>query len=537
MKNNVLNDDYFNEDGFDFLDEDFKIKCYITKLQYENLALDTKTNKLDFWTFCENVAIINDLEKEQALIYLLINLSNNIDSVLLVPAMSELKAEILSKQFLSIESKCNEILFDFYTTISIEEENKIKENLKFILVILIDKKYRKKATAAYLSYHKKTLKMIDTHDGNKNVNNLLILFRDYNLQETDFVYIFWFNKQYFEAGITISVLMTLVPIDNYEPALDGEIKTELVKKYKPYLIGFDDTTPFQLFLESFLTHIGKQPTYIENTFTEEELDAVISLYFYACDEYYDEYIQGLDDGIIVEELVDAVSVANVLNTLVKDEINTRKNVELSDKNKYEGIIYEKDCEINELKEKLVQAEALNKNLNVEIKKINERFKVELYKKEKEICNLNYDEINNLNEQLSEANERISMLLNERMELNRLREFAYSVTDGSVNEAVEDKWEDVVGDKKILMFGGHIKMLQRFKEKHNNVDSVPILDISSFNEDIVKRYDLICINTNFMNHGAYYKLINACETYKVDFIYLGNENIEKIEKEIMKRFKE
>lgn len=373
MKNNVLNDDYFNEDGFDFLDEDFKIKCYITKLQYENLALDTKTNKLDFWTFCENVAIINDLEKEQALIYLLINLSNNIESVLLVPAMSELKAEILSKQFLSIESKCNEILFDFYTTISIEEEIKIKENLKFILVILIDKKYRKKATAAYLSYHKKTLKMIDTHDGNKNVNNLLILFRDYNLQETDFVYIFWFNKQYFEAGITISVLMTLVPIDNYEPALDGEIKTELVKKYKPYLMGFDDTTPFQLFLESFLTHIGKQPIYIENTFTDEELDAVISLFFYACDEYYDEYIKELDDGIIVEELVDAVSVANVLNTLVKDEINTRKNVELSDKNKYEGIIYEKDCEINELKEKLVQAEVLNKNLNVEIKKINERF--------------------------------------------------------------------------------------------------------------------------------------------------------------------
>lgn len=529
---NVFNEDYLDDD-YDEID----LQSNLLRMKYELLANDAKTNKMDFWTFSEAVAEINELDSEFALINLLINLENKEASVLKCPAMQELKAEILEKSFLSIECKCNEILSDFYKTISIEEENYTKDALKFLLVILNDKKYRKKATAAYLLYHKDILKMISTNDDQKNVENLHFLFEESDLCETDYLYIYWFNKQYFEAAVLLSFLIKRVVLEESNPVIDGEILTEQVKEYRQYLMEFNDTTPFLLFLESYLSHIGKQSTYMENIFTDKTLDAVISLYLYACVEYYGIGAERLDAQLIGEELVEVLAVANVLSKIVTDEISIRTDIEQSNKDKYEEIINEKDREINELKEKLSETEAHNKRLNTEMDRFNERLKNELYKKEKEVRAINYDEINNLNEQLIGAQERITKLLDERMELNRLREFAYSVTEGSVNENVEEKWEDIAGDKKILMFGGHIKMLQRIKEKHNNVDSVPILDISTFNAEIVKRYDLICINTNFMNHGAYYKLINACETYKVDFIYLGNENIEKIEKEIMKRFKE
>jgi len=117
------------------------------------------------------------------------------------------------------------------------------------------------------------------------------------------------------------------------------------------------------------------------------------------------------------------------------------------------------------------------------------------------------------------------------ELNRLREFVFSIQAGDDIAIPKVKLQDLAERKKIYIFGGHINWRNRMKRQY------PFLTIldghrESFDERILFNADLLLLNTSNMSHALYYKVIDILRTNDISFDYIGKyKNTELLESEI------
>lgn len=182
-------------------------------------------------------------------------------------------------------------------------------------------------------------------------------------------------------------------------------------------------------------------------------------------------------------------------TLEKEKVLKEKE------DSYNQIIISKNTSISKLEKEKEQLQLKNAELLKELEKM---------KKEREI------------------------LEDDSQELIALREFAYnSVSDELNDESASNSTPDykmLLKDVKIAIFGGYPRWIQRLKEyiPHGifiSVDSIN-LDFSFLNS-----VDIVAINTSYLSHGLYYKLINYLKDLDIKIVYLDASNakrsIEKI----------
>ncbi|MCC0705013.1 hypothetical protein IC213_18315 [Clostridioides sp. ES-S-0049-02] len=158
-------------------------------------------------------------------------------------------------------------------------------------------------------------------------------------------------------------------------------------------------------------------------------------------------------------------------------------------------IKEKDVELDNFKKENSLLQDENKKLKLEL---------ELLQKDK----------NRLESEIKEQ-------YTSKEELVQLRNFMFNqqqeqdvITDESIN------LENIKG----IIFGGHPNWILKMKEKLTNFEFIPA-DTINFNVSILDSYEYVFINTSFIGHAMYYKII---ENLNVDnkLRYINNINVDR-----------
>lgn len=142
-----------------------------------------------------------------------------------------------------------------------------------------------------------------------------------------------------------------------------------------------------------------------------------------------------------------------------------------------------------------------------------------------------EEISALNRQVKELREELETEREKTDELNRLREFVFSIQSEYVPESDETDLKDLTKGKKIVVIGGHINWRNKLKKKY---PAIVTMDGHNAASDFgpLSSADLVLLNTFNMSHKVYYKVIEMLRKGTAKFDYIGRStNQELYEKEI------
>lgn len=183
--------------------------------------------------------------------------------------------------------------------------------------------------------------------------------------------------------------------------------------------------------------------------------------------------------------------------------------------------------MSRLNESLQYQEQHNSVLKSQI----ESLSAELSKDVKDAVRPLRDEISLLRAQIAELEKELVDEREKTDELNRLREFAFSIHSGSDIPSTKVSPNDLIAGKRIYIFGGHINWRNKMKSAY------PILNIldghqTSFDEKMLLGADMVLLNTSNMSHAVYYKVIDVLRKNSIPFDYIGKyRNAELLEQEI------
>ncbi|HBF4605152.1 TPA: hypothetical protein KOP39_002334 [Clostridioides difficile] len=178
-----------------------------------------------------------------------------------------------------------------------------------------------------------------------------------------------------------------------------------------------------------------------------------------------------------------------------------------------------DEELNEvMKEKEIEIKELKKE-NLLLQDEKEKLKLELELLQKDKIRLE-----------CEIKERYTS----KEELVQLRNFMF-------NQQRQEQEEKVLIDESInlknikaIIFGGHPNWILKMKEKLTNFEFIPANTIN-FNVSILDSYEYVFINTSFIGHAMYYKIIeNLNRDNKLR--YINNVNVDRAIEDIKNSIK-
>lgn len=175
-------------------------------------------------------------------------------------------------------------------------------------------------------------------------------------------------------------------------------------------------------------------------------------------------------------------------------------------------------------ENLEEKNAALQEANTALKKEIERLKSALYETHREA---------------KEGHKRYDMLLqetqNEHKELIDLRELVFNNSrDREEQVKIEQLQQDIVYPykvkKKIVVFGGHDAWLKVIRSM---LEGVRFIDADMLpNTGIIKNADTVWLQTNYMSHSGFYKIINTVRTYNVPIRYFRYNSAEKCAEQIV-----
>ena len=173
-----------------------------------------------------------------------------------------------------------------------------------------------------------------------------------------------------------------------------------------------------------------------------------------------------------------------------------------------------------------------RQLEEEIKEI----KLIATQRQNEIKSLRNDYRNNLERQISSQQREIKQLQDEitklkssSQELFALRDFAFAQTKA---ESQEEEEEIILPDIRCLVVGGHRNWQVKLREIVPRSFTFIPAEASSFALDILKNVDLVLINTSFVSHKLYYRVIENLPT-TAKLAYLSTVSIEFTLQELQK----
>lgn len=123
---------------------------------------------------------------------------------------------------------------------------------------------------------------------------------------------------------------------------------------------------------------------------------------------------------------------------------------------------------------------------------------------------------------------IDKFSSDKKELAELREHIFNLSEDE--EVLDDKELFKLKDLNAVCFGGQPKWIARGKEIVNWRFISP--DALNFDVDLIKNSDYVFINTSFINHAMYYKIMeNLTENNKLK--YINNTNAQRCLEELTK----
>ncbi|MCC0743981.1 hypothetical protein KGF43_15770 [Clostridioides sp. ZZV14-6044] len=174
------------------------------------------------------------------------------------------------------------------------------------------------------------------------------------------------------------------------------------------------------------------------------------------------------------------------------------------------------------------------NFNEELNSILKEKEIEMNKLEKENLLLQ-DENKNLKLELELLQKNKLRLENEikaqrtsKEELVQLRNFMFSKQQEQSENISTDESIDLKNIKAIV-FGGHPNWILKMKDKLINFEFISAETIN-FDVNMLNSYEYVFINTNFIGHAMYYKIIeNLNEENKLR--YINNINVDRVIEDI------
>ncbi|MCE0578881.1 hypothetical protein LWE76_11425, partial [Clostridioides difficile] len=114
------------------------------------------------------------------------------------------------------------------------------------------------------------------------------------------------------------------------------------------------------------------------------------------------------------------------------------------------------------------------------------------------------------------------------ELVQLRNFMFNQQQEQEEKVLIDESINLKNIKAII-FGGHPNWILKMKDKLINFEFISA-DTINFNVNILDSYEYVFINTNYVGHAMYYKIIeNLNENNKLR--YINNINIDRAIRDI------
>lgn len=499
----------------EFIESDDLVKQFYVERQINQWNFVGYPN---IFEFIDKIVNKNELIHDSLLYKLYFDLSLIYQNTINIPKVKELEEKVLhDPQFNFIDDLLNHI----NTLKALKETNTIDfDHLKFILCILSNNNLRKQTVPLFSFF-------IDCLDLKQyDVDSLLYTIEDECIKtesDTDNkelafdFFLFWLSKKY-KYALFILHIMEL----RNEKLFHQDIYQKDIQEFTENIQNkLENQSPS---LKALIQDIYDHANINIPTDFKESMKALISFMLKTNQE----------NTFSDEEIVLALFLIEALQKIKEDQNVKECNSQPIEEPK--KVTYLRK-EIKELKKEIKAFDEVKCSFNDNLKQKEDRLQ-ELNNQIKEMEKKQILEIKKYKNKIKDLEERIEENKEYRTELIKLREFTYF--QSLENEFIEDEQNDLkfkqfVQNKKILLFGGHIKMLEKMKKKYPEIDILEIMDNASFNDSSVKKYDCICISTRFLNHGAYFRLMNACNRYNIDYMYLGNENINKIEADILQHY--
>ena len=122
---------------------------------------------------------------------------------------------------------------------------------------------------------------------------------------------------------------------------------------------------------------------------------------------------------------------------------------------------------------------------------------------------------------------------EREELNRLREYAFSISD---NEQKTEVMSDSIDEElirnagEIVILGGHTTLCRKIVDKYSNIRWIDGRKRVPF--DMIKNASHVFFLFDFMSHGTYYEGCKLCTANHVPFDYIQGTNLQRAEHQMI-----
>lgn len=179
-----------------------------------------------------------------------------------------------------------------------------------------------------------------------------------------------------------------------------------------------------------------------------------------------------------------------------------------------------------LEEKKIETLKQKEKLNKEKEKFREeekKFRVIQKRTSRQIEELQ-EENQLLQKQMERLKQEIDQKSSNKLELEKLREYVYSLEDNFNSPITDDVPEESYDFTKLsaIILGGHPNWQKKMKEKIPSWKYISA-DVN-INEEILKTYDLIIFNTSYVGHPMYEKVIRYVRLYNKKIAYVQNTNI-------------
>lgn len=195
----------------------------------------------------------------------------------------------------------------------------------------------------------------------------------------------------------------------------------------------------------------------------------------------------------------------------------------------------KDQLINKIQQdyqNLQEEKIMLENAYAQIKKENESIKDTINHKIDFTERKHHEEIRTLNSTIQSLQEELNSEKNYRNELNKLREYVFSL-DIPITpiESHSKSLSEYLQSKKIIIVGGPRQWRRKLRESFPFIETLSGTS-TSFDLSLFSQIDCVLFYTSYMSHSIYNKAMNYIRTNQIKFGYLKSTNIQLLEAELI-----
>lgn len=132
-----------------------------------------------------------------------------------------------------------------------------------------------------------------------------------------------------------------------------------------------------------------------------------------------------------------------------------------------------------------------------------------------------------------AEQLLSEYVDDRVELIALRNFVYKseIEEEQIDETTVQDMKIKIADKNIVIIGGYINWINKLRKEFPNWMFVSIDSFKMVDGKILNGKEKVYFYTDYISHKIYVKYVKYLREQRIPFGYIGNQNLEKLVKQV------